>query len=492
MNENREISIDALRGLAIIGMILSGTIAQLPDMPAWMYHAQVGPVDFKFRPDISGITWVDLVFPLFLFAMGLAFPFSMNRFLENGGNSPRLIRKVCIRAFNLFVFAVMLPHLSPYGLPESAGIGRYIFTLVGFAGFFLTFSRFPNWKSYERYLNAVGYLLLIILLVVRWFVFELPFSIHKNDIIILVLANMALVGAVIWILTRHNWWPRLAVLAFYFGLRLTADLNPSINYDIFHFAPLKLIGNWIPEIKNMLSQLGVLTDQTIYFSMNFLKYLFIVIPGSIIGDLLYRHSQEKVNKKSSHNSNRSKRNSLATILFLFIVINLIGLFTRNGYIIYLGNIVLLVICEWFIRQSGIHISSFMRKSLNWSFFWLFLGLIFEPYEGGIKKDVATMSYFFVTSGLAGLLLLAFKIWFESYSFSRIMVFLPKVGQNPMLGYVAVTYLIVPLLGLTGLLAYLNQWSLTGILPGLVKGGVLTALMVIVTYYSVKIKYFWKT
>lgn len=492
MNGNREISIDALRGLAIIGMILSGTIAQLPDMPAWMYHAQVGPVDFKFRPEIPGITWVDLVFPFFLFAMGLAFPFSMNRFLEKGNKTPRLIGKVSFRAFNLFVFAVMLPHLSPYGLPESAGIGRYLFTLVGFAGFFLTFSRFPNWKNHERKLNAVGYLVLLLLLVIRWFAFGLPFSIHKNDIIILVLANMALVGAVIWILTRHNWWPRLAVLVFYFGLRLTADLNQSINYDIFHFTPLKLIGNWIPEIKNMLNEMGVLTDQTIYFSMNFLKYLFIVIPGSIIGDLLYRQSQKKLKKESSQNMNRFKMNSLATILFLFIVVNLTGLFTRNGYILYLGNIILLIAGEWFIHQSGIHISSFMRKSLNWSYFWLFLGLIFEPYEGGIKKDVATMSYFFVTSGLAGLLLLAFKIWFESYRFSRIMAFLPKVGQNPMLGYVAVTYLIVPLLGLTGLLTYLKQWSLTGILPGLVKGGALTSLMVIVTYYSVKIKYFWKT
>ncbi|SMO91736.1 protein of unknown function [Saccharicrinis carchari] len=492
MNGNREISIDALRGLAIIGMILSGTIAQLPEMPAWMYHAQVGPVDFKFNPETPGISWVDLVFPFFLFAMGLSFPFSMNRFLENGGKTASLVRKVSFRAFNLFLFAIMLPHLSPYGLPDSAGPWRYLFTLAGFVGFFLTFSRFPKWENHELKLNTLGYLVLMTLLAIRWFAFGLPFSIHKNDIIILVLANMALVGALIWFITRHSWWPRLAVLTFYFGLRLTADLNYSINYEIFHFTPIKSIGNWIPQLKNMLEGMGVLTDRTIYFSMNFLKYLFIVIPGSIIGDLLYRQSQKKPKKDSSKVDNRFYLSFLAGILFLFTVVNLIGFFTRNSYIIYLGNIVLLITGEWFIHQFGIHTSSFMRKSLNWSYFWLFLGLIFEPYEGGIKKDVATMSYFFVTSGLAGLLLLSLKIWFESYPFSRIMAFLPKVGQNPMLGYVAVTYLIVPILGLTGLLAYLNQWSLTGVLPGLMKGVALTSLMIIVTYYSVKIKYFWKT
>ncbi|MCB8751125.1 hypothetical protein LJE16_10505 [Planktothrix agardhii 1810] len=31
---------------------------------------------------------------------------------------------------------------------------------------------------------------------------------------------------------------------------------------------------------------------------------------------------------------------------------------------------------------------------------LILGLAFEPYQGGIKKDPATMSYFFITTAIA--------------------------------------------------------------------------------------------
>ncbi|TVQ09858.1 MAG: DUF5009 domain-containing protein, partial [Bacteroidetes bacterium] len=37
--KNRELSIDALRGLAIVGMVLSGTISRNPQLPAWLYHA---------------------------------------------------------------------------------------------------------------------------------------------------------------------------------------------------------------------------------------------------------------------------------------------------------------------------------------------------------------------------------------------------------------------------------------------------------------------
>ena len=70
----RNESLDALRGFAILTMILSGSIAYGDVLPAWMFHAQVPPPDHKFIPAIPGITWVDRVFPFFLFSMGAAIP----------------------------------------------------------------------------------------------------------------------------------------------------------------------------------------------------------------------------------------------------------------------------------------------------------------------------------------------------------------------------------------------------------------------------------
>ena len=75
MND-RALSIDALRGYAIITMVLSATIVA-GILPGWMYHAQTPPPTHAFNPDVPGLTWVDLVFPSFLFAMGAAFPFSI-------------------------------------------------------------------------------------------------------------------------------------------------------------------------------------------------------------------------------------------------------------------------------------------------------------------------------------------------------------------------------------------------------------------------------
>ena len=52
-------SLDALRGLAIILMVLSSMQA-FGILPAWMYHAQVPPPDHVFNPGLPGISWVDL------------------------------------------------------------------------------------------------------------------------------------------------------------------------------------------------------------------------------------------------------------------------------------------------------------------------------------------------------------------------------------------------------------------------------------------------
>lgn len=73
----RDTSIDALRGFAILTMILSGSIAYGDVLPAWMFHAQVPPPLHKFNATIPGITWVDLVFPFFLFSMGAAMPLAL-------------------------------------------------------------------------------------------------------------------------------------------------------------------------------------------------------------------------------------------------------------------------------------------------------------------------------------------------------------------------------------------------------------------------------
>jgi predicted acyltransferase len=122
---------------------------------------------------------------------------------------------------------------------------------------------------------------------------------------------------------------------------------------------------------------------------------------------------------------------------------------------------------------------------------LLLGLCFESYEGGIKKDPPSYSYYFVTSGLAFMALLALNIICDFYGCVRSTKFLVMSGQNPMIAYVAGDLFIMPISGLLGITPFLKYFSLN---PGLgfVRGIMLTAIAVLVTMFFTRIKWFWRT
>ena len=119
----RASSLDALRGYAILTMVLSGSIAW-GVLPGWMYHAQVGPrSNFVFDGSIYGITWVDLVFPFFLFAMGAAFPFSIGNKYRKGSSRWKIVYDSVLRGFRLTLFTFNISILGWYLLHRISGHG---------------------------------------------------------------------------------------------------------------------------------------------------------------------------------------------------------------------------------------------------------------------------------------------------------------------------------------------------------------------------------
>jgi heparan-alpha-glucosaminide N-acetyltransferase len=72
----RIISIDVLRGLTILIMIFVNDVAGVTGIPAWMKHIE--------PPEADGMTFVDVVFPAFLFIVGMSIPFALGKRLQNG------------------------------------------------------------------------------------------------------------------------------------------------------------------------------------------------------------------------------------------------------------------------------------------------------------------------------------------------------------------------------------------------------------------------
>src|SRR5438876_10946469 len=88
----RAFAVDALRGLAFLGIVL-GEAKPYEVLPAWMYHAQEPPPTHKVIEGLAGLTFPDLVFPFFIFTMGVAIPLALTRRMEGGATYGTIVRR---------------------------------------------------------------------------------------------------------------------------------------------------------------------------------------------------------------------------------------------------------------------------------------------------------------------------------------------------------------------------------------------------------------
>ncbi len=464
-------ALDALRGLAILLMILSGNIHFANHLPAWMYHAQVPPPNFKFNPDLPGITWVDLVFPFFLFAMGAAFPFGLTKKLQSGIAKWKIDLQVIQRGLVLVAFAIFLQHTKPFLFSSDPQPVDWLIGLLSFGVMFVVLVRLPSTiSSAMRYgVKSAGIAAAVVILALLRFPDGSGFQLTRSDIIIIVLANTALFGSLIWIYTRENILFRLGILGILIALRLTQSIDGSWNQLLWNFSPFP----WM-------------------YKLYYLQYLFIVIPGSIAGDLIYRW----INTDQTEESERSSITDQQMLILLFsmaasVTATVVGLFERAIPITIIFVLIMFGVSSFILKKGRSSTEQLFRSLFHWGSFWLLLGFFFEAYEGGIKKDHPTMSYYFVTTGLAHFTYIAFSVITDHFRRSRIVGLLIDNGQNPMVAYVAGNVFVLPILTLTGLSSVLDLLTFDPWF-GFGKGLIFTLLVALTAGYCTKKNLFWRT
>lgn len=84
----------------------------------------------------EGFHFYDLIFPLFIFIVGLVLPFSLTRRLEAGANRRELYQHACRRSFLLFFFGLLANGLLDLNFPELRILG--VLQRIAIAYFFAT------------------------------------------------------------------------------------------------------------------------------------------------------------------------------------------------------------------------------------------------------------------------------------------------------------------------------------------------------------------
>ncbi|MBN1540577.1 DUF5009 domain-containing protein [candidate division KSB1 bacterium] len=463
--DDRVRSLDVLRGIAILAMVLSGVIPY-GVLPAYMYHAQIPPPTHHFQPDLPGLTWVDLVFPFFLFALGAALPLALGRRLARGESPLRIAGQIGQRTLLLASFAIILQHIRPHVINPQPDRLTWLTALLGFVLLFPLYTRISKRiaRKWRLLIRTAGWISMIALLGILHYPDGSGFSLYRSDIILVVLTNCIFFGGLLWLVTRNHPGLRLALLGFLLALRLTHDLGGASAW-IWNFSPLP----WI-------------------YRFSYLKYLFIVLPATVVGDLLAGAlSRETDDPKEAH----KRWMALSWFVPLFLVFCLVGLQNRWVWPTLIVTLVLAVIMVGMqppIRTPWDKLYSYLLK---FGLYWLLLGLVFEPFEGGIKKDHSTLSYYFVSAGLATLLLLSLMVWIDQKGGQKGWSLLIDAGQNPMIAYVGIANAIQPVFHLTRL-----QDLLVAITPtpwlGFLRALFLTFLLALLTRFFTRRRIFWRT
>ncbi len=160
-DKGRLASIDVFRGLTIFIMIFVNDLAGVRNIPWWMEHA---PADGDF------MTFVDVVFPAFLFIVGMAIPLAINKRLEKGDSVPEIWKHILIRTAGLLVLGFYMVNIGGID-PALTGMTKYVWMLLLFLAAIMVWNRYPATDSSTRQwiyrgLRIVGVITLILLAVI--------------------------------------------------------------------------------------------------------------------------------------------------------------------------------------------------------------------------------------------------------------------------------------------------------------------------------------
>jgi len=152
---HRIASIDIFRGLTIMVMIFVNDLAGVHGLPWWTYHAHA-------EQDL--MTYVDMVFPFFLFIVGMSMPLAIAQRLKKNPSMPSLCWHVFSRSAGLVILGLILANAEKAD-PKRMPIDSNLWALVGLFGailFWLVPSRDPPRAAVYRVLRFIGLALLIV------------------------------------------------------------------------------------------------------------------------------------------------------------------------------------------------------------------------------------------------------------------------------------------------------------------------------------------
>jgi predicted acyltransferase len=365
----RVASVDALRGLTILLMVFVNDLGR--GAPSWMHHIQ--------PPNADGMTLADIVFPWFLFIVGISIPLAFERAEAGGKSRLRQLGHILTRSATLLLMGVIEMNSG-----EDRTLGKPLWALLAFTALILAWCAVPREPGRKRkvliavkLLGVVGLVILLALFRREPVTTELPFWGRVEG----------------WVWLRSGWWGILGLIGWAY---LTVGL-------------LVLVLGWRREW--LMGALGLL--MLVHLALNHDGLFTHVETKPWLGPVAEPLAclARAINEASNYISLRDATGSLAAI-------------TMAGCL--LGSILR--------RDSDV---ATHRTRIGWALIFavgLFLaGCLTDTFEG-INKIAATPTWCFWCAALACIVWILLYLLFDVAGVGGWWTLVRPAGANPLVAY----------------------------------------------------------
>jgi len=159
MSSSRLKSIDILRALTMLLMIFVNDLWSLTDIPGWLEHKAASE---------DGMGLADVVFPAFLFIVGLSVPHAIRARRKKGETRTQVLRHILERTLALLVMGVFMVNLENID-SEKLLFSRYLWQILMTLAFFLIWNIYRGpvlGKLSPFILKGLGWAILVFLAIV--------------------------------------------------------------------------------------------------------------------------------------------------------------------------------------------------------------------------------------------------------------------------------------------------------------------------------------
>lgn len=246
-------SIDVFRALTMFLMIFVNDVDGVRQIPDWIKHVSI---------DESGLGFADVIFPAFLFIVGLSLPLAIQRKIKQGYSTAYLVRYISIRAIALIIMGLFHVNFSYYN--ESLTLlSKSVYTILATFAFFLV------WMDYGKKSSKKRQLILQI----------------SGIVLLLTLAAAFRSGTVDqpgWM--KIHWWGILGLIGWAYWLVALAFLflREKLSWLIVFFLVLTLVN--IAVHMQLISLPAIIIGDTAHA---------ILVAGGVICTVFYQRIREK-------------------------------------------------------------------------------------------------------------------------------------------------------------------------------------------------------